>query len=517
MELGVGRHESAWLAACRAVAREPVALQWPKSGMNRTMHDPTQDAPASDETVEQHRTDPEQATPSGDPAPAMPAAESPAGADRTGDAPHRTVGSSVERPHSRRSGAGLLGTGLVVLSLGFLGGIGGYFASEEWLADGGADGRGSGAVFQPSNDRATSDEATEASDEETPDTAFESPREIYRDLSPAVAHIDARIVKETTSFFGLPDEQESSGTGSGFIIDEQGHIVTNAHVVEDAKEVTVSLGVDNVSVPAEVVGEDPSSDIAVLKFDPEAEALEGVELSVAEFGDSEALQVGDPVVAIGNPFGLDRTLTTGVVSALQRNIPALNDFSISDVIQTDAAVNPGNSGGPLLNDDGKVIGVNSQIQSRTGNFAGIAFAVPSSTVERVANQLIEKGEVEYAWLGVEGGELTPDLVEQLDLEPGTTGVYISSVGEGTPADRAGIEGGRRLRDLSTGETTVEGGDVLLRFGGEELTSMTQLSGLVAERKPGDKVQIEYLRDGERKTTTVTLGERPRDAAASEDE
>jgi S1-C subfamily serine protease len=405
---------------------------------------------------------------------------------------------AAERLAPRRRPMRALGVGVIVVLLGFAGGIGGWYVSDQYLTD---DGSSDGAVFQPTNESPTSSPTTST------DSDAKTPRDIYSKLSPAVAHIDSRIVKTTTDFFGQQSEQKGEGTGSGFIIDDKGHIVTNAHVVQDAESVTVSLGVDNVEVPAKLVGADPSSDIAVLKFDPDADELDGVKLSIAEFGDSEAMQVGDPVLAIGNPFGLDRTLTTGVVSALQRNIPALNDFSISNVIQTDAAVNPGNSGGPLLNTQGEVIGVNSQISTQGGGFDGIAFAVPSSTVERVSGKLIKSGSIDYAWLGVEGGELTPELVKQLDLDI-DEGVYLGGVADGGPADKAGLEGGRRLQDLATGETTVEGGDVLLKFDGEQLTSMSQLGGLVDRMSPGDEVKIEFLRDGKRKTATVTLGDRP---------
>ncbi|MCB0880406.1 MAG: trypsin-like peptidase domain-containing protein, partial [Thermoleophilia bacterium] len=250
-----------------------------------------------------------------------------------------------------------------------------------------------------------------------------------------------------------------------------------------------------------------------LKFDPEAKELDGVKLSVSKFGDSSAMQVGDPVVAIGNPFGLDRTLTTGVVSALQRNIPSLNDFSISDVIQTDAAVNPGNSGGPLLNASGEVIGVNSQISTEGGGFDGIAFAIPSNTVSKVAKELIKNGSIDYAWLGVEGGELTSDLADQLDVKV-DSGVYIANVTKGSPADKAGLEGGRRLQDVNSGETVVQGGDIIVKFDGKEVSSMTELGTIVSDHEPGDKVDVEYIRDGKQRSTTVTLGERPSDSSSS---
>jgi S1-C subfamily serine protease len=442
-----------------------------------------------------------------EPAPTVPVNRPEADGDeiRRFDAMPDTTPKEPKPKRGRGRGLGF-GSTMLVLLLGFGGGVAGWYATDQWSDEGSSSVSGdSGAVFQPSNEQSRSAERADAADAADGDQL--TPRTIYQRLSPAVAHIDARIVKTETNFFGFEEEQEGSGTGSGFIIDEEGHIVTNAHVVEDAKELTVSLGVDNVKVPATLIGADPSSDIAVIKFDPDAKELEGVELSIAKFGDSTDLQVGDPVVAIGNPFGLDRTLTTGVVSALQRDIPALNDFRIGDVIQTDAAINPGNSGGPLLNSAGEVIGVNSQIQSRSGGFDGVAFAVPSSTVERVAKTLVSDGEVSYAWLGVEGGELTPELVEQLDLGDVTEGVYIANVSEGSPADKAGLEGGRRLQDLATGDTTVEGGDVVLKFDGERVSSMTQLGAIVDAKKPGDKVEVELIRGGDRKTVTVTLGDR----------
>jgi len=412
----------------------------------------------------------------------------------------------------RRGLGHLLVFSLLIALLGFGGGIAGYFVADEYLAedDASATADVSDEGFQPTNDDV--DGAIEL--ETSADDGTKSPREIYRAVSPSVVHINATATKVESGFFGIPQEQKSEGTGSGFVIDDKGHIVTNAHVVDGAEELTVSFGDDAADVPAKLIGEDRSSDIAVIRIDLKSKELGDVRLRPLAFADSRRVQVGDPVLAIGNPFGLDRTLTTGVVSALQREIPSLNDFQITDVIQTDAAVNPGNSGGPLLDGQGRVIGVNSQIQSRTGSFAGIAFAVPSARVRDVANQLIKEGKVEYAWLGVAGGEITPELVEELDL-PVEEGVLVGSVTPGSPADKAGLRGGREVTDLGTGETRREGGDVITSFDGVELESMAQLAGIVDSHKPGDKVKVEFIQDGRERSATITLGERPDDVDGDE--
>ena len=383
--------------------------------------------------------------------------------------------------------------GCAIAIIAFAGGIGGVLATNTWLDDEPAPAPTASAdPPQPSNASAS-----------TSDGAL-TPREIYQQAAPAVVHINARVTQTDTSFFGIPQEREATGTGSGFVIDRDGYIVTNAHVVEGAEELQVVFGTD-ATVPAKLVGLDRSTDIAVIKVDPDSKELAG-ELRTVEFGDSKSIQVGDPVIAIGNPFSLDRTLTTGVVSALQRDIPALNDFQISDVIQTDAAVNPGNSGGPLLDDHGTVIGVNSQIKSKSGGFDGIAFAVPSSTAKRVADELIKNGSVQHAWLGVSGQDLTPSIAEALDLSV-TEGVIVGAVTDGSPADKAGITGGST--DIVIEGTGLRpGGDVLLSFDGESLISMRQLAALVDAKSPGDNAKIEFLRNGDRETATVTFAPRP---------
>src|SRR3954467_10169741 len=256
--------------------------------------------------------------------------------------------------------------------------------------------------------------------------------DIYQRDADGVAFIRSTIVQKTQSVFGMPQQQSSQATGSGFLIDNEGHILTNAHVVEGAKTVTVQLG-DGAEQDAQVVGSDPSSDIALLKVDN----TEGA--SPLPLGDSSKVEVGDPVIAIGTPFALDRTVTSGIVSALQRQIQAPNGFSISDVIQTDAAINPGNSGGPLIDGAGEVIGINSQIESQSGGNEGVGFAVPIKTAADVASQLENGGQVHQAYLGLSGGDITPDIAHALNL-PVTQGVLIERVLSVVPSDDAGITG-----------------------------------------------------------------------------
>jgi S1-C subfamily serine protease len=304
--------------------------------------------------------------------------------------------------------------------------------------------------------------------------------------------------------FGEP-EGEGGGvaTGSGFLIDTEGHIITNSHVVDGANEVKVTLGSDETSHDAEIVGTDPATDVALLKVDVPADQLRPLAL-----GDSSKVQVGDPVVAIGNPFGLDRTVTSGIVSALQRQIQAPNGFSISHVIQTDAAINPGNSGGPLIDASGSVIGINSQIQNGGGGGnVGIGFAVPINTARDVVEQIKHDGEVEHAYIGITGGSITPAIADALKLQT-EKGVLVNEVTEDGPADKAGIEGGDTEATIEGAQVRL-GGDIITEIDGEPVTSMEALIDAVDAAEPGDKMEMTLLRDdGEEKTVTVTLGVRP---------
>jgi S1-C subfamily serine protease len=232
------------------------------------------------------------------------------------------------------------------------------------------------------------------------------------------------------------------------------------------------------------------------------------ELDPLTLGDSSKMEVGDPVVAIGNPFGLDRTVTSGIVSALQRQIEAPNGFSIDNVIQTDAAINPGNSGGPLINGNGEVIGINSQIETGGGNDGnvGIGFAIPINTAKEVIHELETNGSVKRAYLGISGGTITPELASTFNL-PVKEGVLIESVEPGGPADKAGLQGGSTPVTIEGAEIEV-GGDILVEAEGKKITSMEQIIEIVNAKKPGDEVTLKYLRDGKEKTATVTLGVRP---------
>jgi len=325
-----------------------------------------------------------------------------------------------------------------------------------------------------------------------------SVNEIYERAASGVVRINA-----TTKTTSAPASTDSA-LGSGFVIDKTGHIVTNYHVVRDAGEVTVSFS-NRDTVKAEVVGTDPSTDLAVLRVETVANALTPLPL-----GNSDAVLVGDPVVAIGNPFGLDRTVTSGIISALQRLITAPNRFTIDHVIQTDAPINPGNSGGPLLNARGQVIGVNTQIEtgsgtSTTGN-VGIGFAVPSNTVKDVVAQILRTGRVEHAYLGISGQAVTEDVAENYNL-PVKAGVLVESVTQDSGADKAGLEGGE-TQVVVAGETYVLGGDIIVAYDGKKISSIEQLRDAIAGDKPGDKIKVVIYRDAAKTSVTVTLGRQP---------
>jgi S1-C subfamily serine protease len=326
-----------------------------------------------------------------------------------------------------------------------------------------------------------------------------TPREIYKRDAPGVVFITADVVQGASPF---APEQRGQSTGSGFVIGKGGSIVTNAHVVEGASSVSVRFG-DSKIKRARVAGRDPSTDIALLLVDPD-----GLDLHPLELGASKGVQVGDPTVAIGNPFGLDRTLTTGVVSALQREIPSLQPgFSISNVIQTDAAINPGNSGGPLIDALGRVIGVNSQIETGgagRGNI-GIGFAVPIDTAKEVIPQLRKSGGVQRAYLGVSTRTID-DSLDDLNLAS-PDGALVETVRPGSPAAQAGLRGGSRLRKLGGDEVHV-GGDIIKSVDGKKVRTNDDVAALIGDHRPGERVGLEIIRDGTRRTVSVKLGRRP---------
>jgi S1-C subfamily serine protease len=302
--------------------------------------------------------------------------------------------------------------------------------------------------------------------------------EIYRRDGQGVAFIQAeQPTRAPSPFDPFGQSQGGVATGSGFIIDTEGHVLTNSHVVEGAKSIEVKLGSSDATHSAEVVGADPATDLALLKVDAPADRLHPLAL-----GDSSEVRVGDPVVAIGNPFGLDRTVTSGIVSALQRQIQAPNGFAISNVIQTDAAINPGNSGGPLIDSTGSVIGINSQIETGggSGGNVGIGFAVPIDTARDVIEQLKSDGTVEHAYLGISGATINQTVI-------------VREAVAGGPAAKAGIEAG----------------DVIVGVDGGKISSMDEVIDAVNAARPGDELDLTVLRGGDEKSFTVTLGDRPR--------
>jgi S1-C subfamily serine protease len=334
--------------------------------------------------------------------------------------------------------------------------------------------------------------------------------QIYERTAPGVVYVTSTIVRQSESPFGFfrgeGQQQQGIATGSGFVIDANGTILTNWHVVENAVKVTVSFE-NNKTVNAQVVGKDPSHDLAVLRV-----PTEGIPLHPLTLGDSSIVEVGDPVLAIGNPFGLSRTLTTGVISALQRQITAPNGFTIDNVLQTDAPINPGNSGGPLLNAAGQVIGLNSQIETggSGGGSVGIGFAVPINTAKAELHELEKGGTVRGAYLGV--STLTVDgSLSALNL-PVKEGALVQSVEANTPAAKAGFHAGN-LEVTVNGSKISVGGDIIVAVDGKKISSSEDLANVIGAKKPGETVTVELLRANgsggyTKKTVTVTLAQRP---------
>jgi S1-C subfamily serine protease len=388
----------------------------------------------------------------------------------------------------RRSPRAALAAALLLLGLGLLAGCGG-------AAPGGG---GSSAS-------AGADTGSPRVIVETASPGFD-PARIFREVSPGV--VTVRSVFGDGS--GVDGEGIPSGAaeGSGFVLDDSGEIVTNAHVVTDesgggrdpAQEVFVEFPDRNV-IEAEIVGFDPFADVALLRVDPAEHDLHPLAL-----GDDEKLRVGQPVAAIGSPFGEQQSLSVGVISAIERSVRSLTQFQIEGAIQTDASINPGNSGGPLLDAAARVIGINQQIETDSGVNDGVGFAVPISAIERSVAQLEDEGRAEYAYIGVSSQALYPQLAEKLGLDTGFGGL-VATVVAGGPAEKAGIEGGDDKLIFQAGEYTT-GGDVILEVEGEKVVEPDDLARLIAEREPGEKVTLTILRDGDREEIEVTLGRRP---------
>ena len=324
--------------------------------------------------------------------------------------------------------------------------------------------------------------------------------DIYKRSGPGVVQITSTIGSSNSATGQF--QQSSQALGSGFVLDKQGHIVTNFHVIDGATSIEVRFSNDD-TLKATLVGSDPSTDVALLKVNASSGALTPLVLA-----DSARIEVGDAVVAIGNPFGLERTVTAGIVSALQRNVKAPNGYSIDHVIQTDAPINHGNSGGPLLDTRGEVIGINSQIETGgagDGN-VGIGFAVPSNTVKAVVNQLLTSGKVEHAYLGVSAVEVTADVAKSLDL-PVAKGLVIQTVSPGSGASGAGLKAGSK-QVVIAGESFRIGGDVIVAAAGKDVSTIDELRDVIAAHKPGESIQLKIYRGDATKTVTVTLGRQP---------
>ncbi len=312
--------------------------------------------------------------------------------------------------------------------------------------------------------------------------------EVVKRKSPAVVSIS----NETT---------QGGSLGSGFLIDAAGHIITNAHVVDSASKTTVTFK-DGTEAEGTILGVDTSTDVAVVKIDKVPTGVSPLPL-----GNSGGLTVGQEVVAIGNPYGYSGTATTGIVSALERVIESPSGFTIQNAIQTDAAINQGNSGGPLFDRDGRVIGINSQIASKNGGNVGIGFAVPIDTVRPIVASIIASGTAQHAWIGIQGRELTPGLAEKLGLV-GKRGVIVAALDDRGPANDAGMKAAD-----SADAAVPKGGDLIVAINGTPITDMADVSKAVASRKVGDQITITVLRDGKSETLTLTLKDRPADIGA----
>ena len=325
---------------------------------------------------------------------------------------------------------------------------------------------------------------------------------VYENLENSVVQITSTVIETHSNIIinGNPVEQQSSRLGSGFVYDEQGHIITNYHVISDVSTVDVSLSNGDVFT-AKVIGTDRLNDIAVLQL---TDDYSNESLTPVLFADSSQIKIGDQVIAIGNPFGLSNTMTTGIVSQTGRLLPNQNlGFSISNIIQTDAAINPGNSGGPLLDSDGNLIGMNTAIESKVGEFTGVGFAIPSNTIKKIVPVLIKKGEYDHPWIGISGITLSPKLAEKLQLPKNFRGALINDVVDNGPAEKAGIKGA-----LYKSNREISNADIIISIDDTPVKRIDDIISYVSENKSvGDKVSFKVFRDGKVIDIDVILGKR----------
>jgi S1-C subfamily serine protease len=317
--------------------------------------------------------------------------------------------------------------------------------------------------------------------------------EIFEKAEPGVVRVN--IQRNQT------ENESGGGVGSGFVFDNQGHIITNAHVIKDATKTVVTF-LDGRSYNAEIVGIDEYTDIGVIKVNADLKLLHPLSL-----GDSSNLQVGEPITAIGNPFGLSGSMTSGIISQMGRLLPSNSGYSIPDVIQTDAAINPGNSGGPLLNMRGEIVGINTAIQSSTGEFTGVGFAIPSQTVVKIVPTLIRDGEYKHPWIGISGTDIDLEMAHVIGLE-NTLGFLIITVVEKSPASDAGLIGSNKTIKVEGREYSI-GGDVIVSVDGIDVRKIDDiLIHLQREKAVGDEMVLEVLRDSRTTNVTIILQERP---------
>lgn len=318
---------------------------------------------------------------------------------------------------------------------------------------------------------------------------------IYQEMSSGVVNITTTTISYDFFFNPIPE----SGTGSGSVLDKKGHILTNYHVVENARKLEVTL-FDGSKWEAKLIGADPNNDLAVIKIKAPEEKLKPIPL-----GDSSTLKVGQKAIAIGNPFGLERTLTVGIISSIGRTLRAVNGRLMRGIIQTDAAVNPGNSGGPLLDSSGKMIGITTAIFSPVGANIGIGFAIPVNTAKKIVPQLIDKGRVSRPWLGITGQDINADMANLLKLP--SAGILVAKVEKGSPADKAGIRGGRDTLMIGNLRIII-GGDLIVAVNGRAIKNMDQVVEEIESMSIGQSVELSIIRDKKQRVVKVTLAEMP---------